>query len=173
MIRLTGIWVLFLSIVYMFWNCNFWVTKLEFGERLQDVSAFIQMQLAIRCYQKTVLLDGKMRVLSLKGRSLLRLSSGFGSPDGLTIRRGFSKAPSQENVGLYALLTIWTSFVLRHAMPCYGHAVPQRMANWVTCDLCSVLYVVCVVWVCILKRTLVPTAKYLRLLNMTDCESMH
>lgn len=43
--------------------------------------------------------------------------------------------------GFYALLTIWTSFVLCHAMPCYGHAVLQRMANWVTCDLCSILII--------------------------------
>lgn len=49
---------------------NFWATKLEFGERLQDVSAFIQMQLAVCCYQKMVLLDGEMRVLRcLKRRS--------------------------------------------------------------------------------------------------------
>lgn len=93
---------------------NFWVTKLEFGERLQDVSAFIQMQLAFRCYQKTLLLDGKMRVLRVdvfcvwvQDLDHLMDSRYGGLKPKLRVRKMWV---------FYALLTIWTSFVLCHAM---------------------------------------------------------
>ena len=63
-----------------------------------------------------------MRVLRcLKARSFLRLSSGFGSPDGLTIRRAETKAPSQENVGLLCAFDYLNFF---RPLPCYAMLWP-------------------------------------------------
>ena len=183
MIPLTGIWwVLFLSIVYMLWNCGLCSKNQLLSDKIGvwwEASRCFSIHSDATCNSllpKNGAWDGKMRVLRcLKARSFLRLSSGFGSPDGLTIRRAETKAPSQENVGLLCAFD-YLNFFRSFAMLCHAMAMLCCKEWQIGSHVIFVvywLYVVCVVWVCILKRTLIPTAKYLCLLNMTDCQSMH